>query len=325
MRFILTKILILFCVVNISAQNRIPNASFEDTSRRTTPLYPLKDWDAATDEGFNYFTPLHNDEHPNWGAPANILGYQEAKSGSSYIGIKVYDLYQNTRRGVREYAQVKLESPLNLDSIYCLQLYMSMADSFVFASKNQMGVYFSTNAVGANNATNLPYTPQIIISPDRFNTDKENWVEYNFEYQATGGEQYMTVGNFNDTTHLDTLFVSGGGDAFYYEASYYYFDDFYLGHCDSVPLDTPNGLGENRLNSKINVYPNPTKEQLFIKYDGHETLQVQLYNLVGQSVIAEQQQNGNQFQLSVGHLPKGVYLLEIIVRKQRISRKIIKR
>jgi len=332
MRYTFSVLLLFVFAGKLLAQkNLIPNPSFEDTVLRTTPLFLPDHWGAPTNEGWNYYTPLHIDTYPNWGAPDNIFGNQAARTGDSYIGIRVYKLDSKIRSTVREYAQVKLDSQLTADSAYCLQLFISMADSMVFASKNQLGVYFSTNAVSGNDRGRLPYSPQIIISPDSFNTDKENWVEYNFEYQAQGGEQYLTVGNFNDTNSLDTAFVSGGGNKFWMKASYYYFDDFWLGHCDSVPFDTGVGLSESILQHKIKVYPNPTTEQLFIQYNGNAKLQVQLYNLLGQSVHFDfaqcdncPKQNSKQLQLSVGHLQKGVYVLEIIAGEKRISRKIIK-
>ena len=219
MRILIALLYFAFSIGFLSAQNLIQNPSFEDPLRRTTPIFAPVAWVAATQEGFNYFTPLNdtfNLFYPQ-GVPINFNGFQYAKDGETYIGILVYTHYENQRNPQREYAQNSLSKALEKDSTYCLRLYMSMADSMLFASKNQLGVYFSSNAVSANNRLPLPYSPQIIISPDSFNTDKENWTEYNFQYTAVGGERYMTVGNFNDTNSLDTMFV-GGANQFWMES-----------------------------------------------------------------------------------------------------------
>ena len=138
--------LIKFCVYAYT-QNLIPNYSFEDTTTRVTPLFLPADWEAATLEGWNYYTPLQNQTYPYWGSPNNVNGYQQAKTGSAYVGINIYDLWSNSRSTLREYMQVQLKRPLVFDSTYCFQLYISLADSIHFASKNMLGVYFSQNAV----------------------------------------------------------------------------------------------------------------------------------------------------------------------------------
>ncbi|MBD98379.1 MAG: hypothetical protein CMO34_00930 [Verrucomicrobia bacterium] len=315
-------VLLVFCALQSNAQNLIPNPSFEDTTTIQFGTIYFDKWKTPTKGSPDFFSPYNSPSVID--VPSNFVGYQEAKTGVAYSGILIYSLYRNNdSKRFREYLQNKLKKPLVQDSLYCLQLYVSLADSQLFASKNKLGVYFSQNQVGSNDFFYLPVQPQIMVSPDTFITEKERWVAYNFEYQAQGGEEYITIGNFTDSTEVDTLNVGGGSDIID-RATYYYLDDIYLGHCDSVPLDTPNGLGENTLNSRIKVYPNPTKEQLFISYEGKEKLQIQLYNLVGQTVESRQQQTNNQIQLSVGHLPKGIYLLEIIADQKRVSRKIIK-
>jgi hypothetical protein len=102
----LKVILILFCPFFLNGQNLIPNASFEDTATRVTPLFLPADWIAPTNEGFNFMTPLHNSINPNWSAPFNAYGYQLARTGNSYIGIKLDDFYTSYRRLRKEYLQL---------------------------------------------------------------------------------------------------------------------------------------------------------------------------------------------------------------------------
>ena len=148
-------------------------------------------------------------------------------------------------------------------------------------------------------------------------------MRFDFEYTASGGEEYITLGNFNDTIGIDTLFVEGGDDPSY-EATYYYIDDVFLGHCDSLP-DTTIGLYENVLKSKLKLYPNPVGEQFYLEYSGQEQLQFQLYNLMGQKVEAAVQQEGNSYRFSSGHLPKGVYLLRIVGREGRAAFRVVRK
>ncbi|MAC93947.1 MAG: hypothetical protein CMC96_00455 [Flavobacteriales bacterium] len=115
-----------------------------------------------------------------------------------------------------------------------------------------------------------------------------------------------------------------GGEQLDYSGTYYYIDDLYLGHCDSLP-DTTIGLHENVLKNKLKLYPNPVGEQFYLDYSGQEQLQFRLYNLMGQKVEAAVQQEGNRYRFSSGHLPKGVYLLRIVGREGRAAFRVVRK
>ena len=285
----------------------------------------LLHWVAATNEGWNYYTPLHNQPYPDWGVPYNGNGYQIAKTGSTYIGINIYDLWSIYRSPIREYMQVQLKRPLVFDSTYCFQLYISLADSIHFASKNMLGIYFSPNAVSANHRERLPYTPQLVVSPNTYITDRVNWVKIDMQYQAQGGEEYITIGNFNDTNYIDTTFVPGGGNEVWMQSSYYYLDDIWLSHCDSLPESLATGLNEPFLKQQFKVYPNPFVSQITVESKGKENLAFSLYNGLGQELEVQVQQQGNRHQISTGHLPKGIYWLQINDGLRSKTVKLIKR
>jgi capsule polysaccharide export protein KpsE/RkpR len=69
-------------------------------------------------------------------------------------------------------------------------------------------------------------------------------------FYADGGEQFMTIGNYDDDEHIDTFFVGGlTGGIIFKEHSYYYIDDV------SVTLDTTTGIAEIE---KPNLKSSPT-------------------------------------------------------------------
>jgi hypothetical protein len=306
--------------VPLAAQNLIPNPSFEDTVQLNFGLTFAKHWIQPTLESPNH---LHPDSRPEWRAPSNITGFQQSHSGVSHIGLKLYNLYDSTRDSRREYIQVKLNRSLSFDSIYCLRLYVSLADSFYFASRNQLGIYLSNTAVTSNTHFNLPYTPQIIVSPTQFITDKTNWLEYNFQYQALGGEEYITVGNFNDTTSIDTLFVPNGGNQFWHYASYYYLDDFWLSDCDSLDLGV--GITDEELEIKnVELWPNPIQESFTLETSSKKLLSFQLYNVLGSAIPYSLKRSRDLYHFSVGDIPKGIYFLRVSDGIEQASFKIMK-
>ena len=326
LRFLLA-IGLWFCLKFCLGQNYIPNYSFEDTLPRTTPLFLPTDWFVPTNESFDYFTPFHNlsSQHYQFYSPQNLVGFQVAKTGQAYAGILLYHLWGSSSNPRREYMQVQLKRPLIFDSTYCFQLFISMADSVHFASKNMLGVYFSQNAVSANHTNHLPYIPQLVVSPNTYLTDKVNWVKIDMQYQAQGGEKYITIGNFNDTNYIDTTFVPGGGDQFWMQASYYYLDDIWLSHCDSLPESLVTGLNEPLLKQQFKVYPNPFVSEITVESEGKENLAFKLYNAIGQEVKVQVQQLGHHQQISTGHLPKGIYWLRVSDGIKSETVKLIKR
>jgi photosystem II stability/assembly factor-like uncharacterized protein len=93
-------------------------------------------------------------------------------------------------------------------------------------------------------------------------------------------------------------------------------------------LKTTNGGGlvsaaeTRKLESTISVYPNPAKD--FVVFDlpnGSESATVELYDIQGKKVI--QQKLTETKQISVGHLPRGLYLYRLTDSKKFYAGKLV--
>ncbi|MEN0007037.1 MAG: T9SS type A sorting domain-containing protein, partial [Bacteroidota bacterium] len=73
----------------------------------------------------------------------------------------------------------------------------------------------------------------------------------------------------------------------------------------------------------LKVFPNPTNAQVTIQAEGQLIEAVQLLSSAGQEVLSRKALSEQQTQLSIGHLPKGLYLLRVKLSKQWTVRKII--
>lgn len=310
MRLIFTLI-ILFCAGFLPAQNLLPNPSFEDTLPKTTPLYLPSSWVSPSAGSPDLFVRYKNF---NRTVPLNVFGFQQPNSGNAYMGFSIYALARpNDSKRYREYIQSEMKGVLVQDSTYCLQLFVSLADSSRYASRNKLGVYFSSNRIQSNNFFYLPYIPQIVVSPDSFIQEKTEWLQFDFQYKALGGERYITIGNFTDSTEIDTLFVGGGVDEQWKE-TYYYIDDVYLGSCDSIPFDTNVGLQEqNLIQRNYNLFPNPASNQVNLAFEvkPNEQFTFLLYDLQGRLVQEQLLKVRNEHQILVEQLHKGLYLYQI--------------
>jgi hypothetical protein len=163
----------------------------------------------------------------------------------------------------------------------------------------------------------------LVVSPNTYLTDKVNWVKIDLQYKAMGGEEYITIGNFNDTTYIDTTFVPGGGTEFWQDGSYYYLDDVWLSHCDSVP-DSLSSLGEYSLKNAVSVYPNPFVNDIVVESKEHQKLEFILYNSLGQAIAVEVQKQDKMYKISTPQLPKGLYWLMVSDGKKEEVFKLIK-
>ncbi len=82
---------------------------------------------------------------------------------------------------------------------------------------------------------------------------------------------------------------------------------------------------ENNEDIKINVYPNPTKDKVWIDVAGESSYKCQIINVTGR-VVQNITINNRRNRINLVPLPSGVYFIELISRKgDRITQKIIKK
>ncbi|MCB0409297.1 MAG: hypothetical protein KDD29_03705, partial [Flavobacteriales bacterium] len=244
--------------VNGMGQNLVPNPSFEDTvscPSSTGELFNSVNWNSPTSGSPDYFNVCHNSPN-NAGVPNNFFGNQLAFHGNSYAG---FGAYQSPN--IREYIQVKLDSVLQSGVDYCVSYYVSLAEVSGYAIK-QIGLYFSNTLINNPITTTLPFTPQ--IENNSFISDSTSWVKVTGMFTASGGEEYLVIGNFNDDINTDTLSVSNASNA-----SYYYIDSIEVKRCSA------SSIKENTLQNII-ISPNPANDYFDINIGGSTNIP---YNL----------------------------------------------
>jgi len=90
----------------------------------------------------------------------------------------------------------------------------------------------------------------------------------------------------------------------------------------STPLDTTGcsfpkfSLVEGATFSEVSLYPNPARDLLFIEA-AEAPIKVDIYNINGAHMLSEQ--HGNRAQLSLAHLPQGVYIVKVSSRGRLLA------
>lgn len=149
----------------------------------------------------------------------------------------------------------------------------------------------------------------------RWEAPVENYpVKY---YVYMDGEKVAELTN-SALSYISTLPVNDYNEHCYtLTASYGLFgeSDFSNESCASIPTDIIE------LNSRLNIYPNPTTGELRIENSELKIEKVEIYDVLGVTYFLHWGDLGG---LDISHLPAGIYFLRIQTDKGMIIRKILK-
>lgn len=202
------------------AQNLIPNSGFE------LSLKPVKSVFAGNIDWASPWFPAGKgspDLIKNGEAP---YGEQNAAGGNQFAGIILYD---RDNSEFREYLEVKLIRPLKPAEEICFRLKVSAADRCRYFT-DALGFSLTTDSLLNNTWSTIRREPEMRTRKfEALSDTTESWQQIELKYTATGGEQFLTIGNFrNDaSTGLQTNFKES-----YLKLAYIYIDDIFLGPCN---------------------------------------------------------------------------------------------
>ncbi len=315
---IIMHILILFLLLvsweRASAQNLIPNGGFElysgcPTSPGIGQLDSVLYWinpapypPGGSPEYFNQCAPGYLN------VPNTYWGYQPALGGDAFCGLT---LWYGDEPEFREYIESPLTTTLSPNTCYYFEMYINAANNMNYVS-DDIQVYFSDTAItGIAHYYVLPYVPQLSNQPLNF-PDTTNWTLVSGTYTATGGENYLVIGNFKDdlsTTKLFLAFNDPAGDAVYV-------------NIDNVLLTPCTGLHEPGTIS-AQIFPNPVSETLHVTLNRGEFADFLLYDIASRQVLKTSISGVAEIDLK--NFNNGIYVYEIVNTKGLMQRgKIIK-
>ncbi|MEO5644533.1 MAG: vWA domain-containing protein [Bacteroidia bacterium] len=127
----------------------------------------------------------------------------------------------------KEYIQGKFSTPLEAGKKYCVKFYVTLDRASPYTTTG-IGAYISNQQVISNYKEPLPLEAQIISH--RLITYEDGWTEISGTYLAKGGEKYITLGSFTDTSvvalsSLGKSPLKGISSGHILRSAYFYFDD----------------------------------------------------------------------------------------------------
>lgn len=250
--------LFISCCTLCNAQiNFLYNGNFESfsacpsipTSFLSPEIERCIGWKSPTTGTSDYFNTCNS---AVVSIPSNFRGNQTAYEGNGYCGFYAY--YAGSAGFVTptcyvgsyytEYIQGQFINSLESGHTYKIEFQLSLSEESTLAV-GQLGFYISTSAIGNSCGTeNLTVVPQITNSDLLQLNDTVNWITISGSYIATGGEQFITIGNFKDSITTDTTSVKAG----LARNAYYYIDGGRIYDMPPLPNTfTPNNDGMNDL------------------------------------------------------------------------------
>ena len=227
-------------------QNLVPNPSFENhkaihcgfisvlprTVADSITLRPdnisnyVNDWYTPTSGSTDYWYFTDSTQRFNQaldcyaGASLENKKPTKARTGNGYIGLYVSS--KGLKDNYREYAQVKLTKPLKANVVYHVS-FIAQLSSGSLNCTNRLGVLLSNLPITRPQQVAqtiygepLLYTPQ--LSGSDLLCQPRQWLEVSRCFQAVGGEEYLTIGNFFDdaSTPLQPTATTNGQFTSYY-------------------------------------------------------------------------------------------------------------
>lgn len=313
---ILAVCLIITIIINAQV-NLVPNPSFEQYSQCPDEISEINrclDWRNAGDSSAtstpDYFNTCSS---VNGIAPPNVAwGYQMPHSGNAFANICTI---VNCCPNGREFIQVPLTQTLNIGQEYFVSFYTSLSSAVGHTvAANKLGALFTTYPFQNPNYAHVinyahVYTDSII-------SDTVNWIQIKGSFIADSAYTFVTIGNFFDDAHTDTIRLYGNS-----YLSDYYIDDVCVG--DSSACFVVTGVFET---NKINliVFPNPANEFLMIRNTTEAIQEISIYDVSGINVYNDKKLNyQNEYIVNTKVFSQGIYTIKIFTKSQLITKFII--
>ena len=294
---------------SITAQNLVPNGSFEDYI--SCPQYLdgmefVEHWyKSIIYPGLDYYhnpSPDYFHEcalHPNLGVPQNVAGYMYAFDGVAYSGI----IALSANSSFREFLGVEMISSLIQGQTYYCSMRVSKADEWngnAGIAINGLGIVLSdqeiySSTIDALSESAVVYFAEIV-------DESSEWVLLYGEYVAEDEYQYLHIGNFLGEGENQVLSAS---ESMVY--AYYYIDDVRV---STEPLLVTSNKSMASMESAY-AFPNPFSG--LVQFRASQRIWVvEIYTLTGAKVHETHGGAENMINVELGELSQGLYVARLV-------------
>ncbi len=221
------SILLVCGALSVHAQNLVTNPGFEEKYRCPTgrseiiylPVYrdfpTALDWVSPMNTTPDYFNTCATNVQVRV-PELSLDGYHKPHGGEAYAGISMFagSVFHDSADYWAEYLETKLSAPLLAGHAYYISYYVCLTnharEAYNIISVDNIGARLTVNMLDTNCQGPMFYVngpPDIHTPPGLFVTDTANWTLVSGVYNATGGEQWLTIGRFySDVINYQLLY-----------------------------------------------------------------------------------------------------------------------
>ncbi len=294
----------------VKSQNLALNCSFEKMTNLNCwyPILAMDNWSTiSSSDGFTTMCPYSSGS----GIPNNWFGHCYPIHGTACAGLATLALPYNGK----EYLTQNFMTPLIAGNSYYVSFY-ALKSSRTRIATEKLGILFTVNPPPPVASTgNIVGTPQV-ENQNGFMTDTVNWTKIEGSFIAQGGENHLTIGNFNINALTDTLQTGTTNPYVQDDGTAYYFIDS-ISVYESSTITNTNYYFKN---NTFNIFPNPSNGNFSVQYKCDKDSELIIENIDGTGTI-KYQLLPTQSYISINSriLNPGIYFYYV-----RQERKIIK-
>lgn len=291
LRTFLLSAFLLFCIQSLSAQNLVPNGSFESYvgCPDNSGLISLTgNWYQHTPNCTPDF--YHACAFPG---PMQVPTLDDTIYPFDGDGMARVYLYANFDR---EYISTRLSDPLQANHEYAFSVQIRLFNDGL-RMVGSIGALVSQDSL-----TGFQGTCEIITTVPQMQRDSSLimdqegiWYHYQDTMTAVGGEEYLNIGNFRSNANTPVIGSPFG-------TALYLLDDVRLTEIVSV------GVNETVLDYSLS--PNPAQDFLSIQTE-EQQLEVSFQTVTGQLLKTERLIGSGNHQIDLSELSTGIYLVRL--------------
>jgi len=318
--------------VNCTAQNLVPNPSFEDTVACPIGMNQIEN--AACWINFRGSPEYLNscdttsigtcNGAPYVGVPVSCFGNQCPANGNGYGG---FIAYMTGWQNGREFFGTSLSNDLIIGQKYFVSFKVSLSDKSICGCNN-LGILFSTIRFSLDTFSTSPLNNFAHVYNNIVIIDTINWTTIFGSFVADSAYKYIIIGNFFDDVNTDTI-------RFYPVTActpYYFIDDICVS-TDSITCNLPNGnnicdsgvfiFEPNTTPESFKIYPNPTNGRIIIEYtNSHSKCNLTITDIHGK-IIKFYSNYSFGDEISLIEFTSGLYYIQITTNNKTIIQKLI--
>jgi len=155
--------------------------------------------------------------------PHNVYGKEEAYDGDNYVGVKTFSYGD---KEARTYISAKLKTPMRKGLKYAVKFYVSLSEGSKYAANNVAANFSKKQYNIAEDKSIMGESHVMHVENPVFNA-MFGWDQVCGVYTATGGEKFVTIGNFssNGDTKNERMKKPKTFNGQQMVSSYYYVDN----------------------------------------------------------------------------------------------------